>query len=324
MEISELGKVGLIDRLTKGLTTKNAATLKGVGDDAAVLHYPDTAVISAHRMLMQGVHFDLIYTAMQELGYKAAMEVLSDIFAMNGTPRQLMVTIAIDRRFKVEDLDDFRVGLQSACDKWSVDIVGLDVTSSLTGVAISITALGEAKKNNVIYRHGAKETDLVCVSGDLGAAYMGLRLLEREKRIYFDGLKEVNRQLDEARKAANDKLAKHLQEEYHQKLRDFQPDFSGREYLIERQLKPEARGDILQLLHENNIRPTAMLSVADSLNSALLHLCRDSQCGCRIYEKNLPIDYQTAVQAEEFNMNVTTCAMNGGQDFELLFIQVHD
>ncbi len=319
MEIAELGKVGLIDRLTKDIQTKNASTVSGLGDDAAVAAYPQTDVLTAHRLLMQGVDFDLIYTAMQELGYKAAMIAMADIFAMNGTPRQLMVSIAVDKRFKVEDLDDFRQGLDSACAKWDVDITGLDVTSSFTGVAVSVTVIGEAAHEDVVYRHGARETDLVCVSGDLGAAYMGLQLLEREKRIYFNGINDIRRQLAEAEKAGNDALVQHLKEEHDRKLRDFQPDFSGREYLVERQLKPEARGDILQLLRENTIRPTAMTVISDGLNSELLHLCRSSECGCRIYEKNIPIDYQTAVQAEEFNMNVTTCAMNGGQDYELLF-----
>lgn len=319
MEISELGKVGLLNRLTKDIHPANASTVRGVGDDCAVMHYPQTEVLTAHRLLMQGVHFDLIYTAMQELGYKAAMIAFADIFAMNGMPRQLMVSIAIDKRFKVEDMDDFKVGLDSACKKWGVDIVSVDVTSSFTGVAVSITAIGEANQGEVVFRNGAHETDLVCVTGDLGAAYMGLQLLEREKRIYFQGINDIRKQLAEAEKNGNDTLIQHLKEEHDRKLRDFQPDFSGREYLVERQLKPEARGDMLQLLRENGIKPTAMISISDGLNSELLHLCHDNHCGCRIYEKNIPIDYQTAVQAEEFNMNVTTCAMNGGQDYELLF-----
>ena len=185
-------------------------------------------------------------------------------------------------------------------------------------MAISITCIGDAKKDDIVYRNGAKETDLICVSGDLGAAYMGLQLLEREKTVYYQQLDDINRKISEAKKAGNDALVKHLREQG-AKTADFQPDFAGREYLLERQLQPEARGDILQLLRENNIKPTAMMDISDGLSSELLHICKQSQCGCRVYEKNIPIDYQTAVQAEEFNMNVTTCAMNGGEDYELLF-----
>ena len=253
---------------------------------------------------MEGVHFDLTYIDMQHLGYKAAMVNISDIFAMNGTPRQLVVSLALSKKFNVENLEDFYKGLQLACDKWNVDIVGGDTTSSYTGLAISITCIGEARKEDIIYRKGAKDTDLICVSGDLGAAYMGLQLLEREKSVYYQ-------QVEEARKK-NDKRA--LEE-----LRNFQPDFAGREYLLERQLKPEARGDIIRKLKEMNIKPTAMMDISDGLSSELMHICKQSDCGCRIYEKNIPIDYQTAVTCEEFNMNLTTAALNGGEDYELLF-----
>ena len=229
---------------------------------------------------------------------------ISDIFAMNGTPRQLTVSIALSKRFKVEDMDDFYSGLKLACDKWGVDIVGGDTTSSYTGLAISITCIGEARKDDIVYRSGAKDTDLICVSGDLGAAYMGLQLLEREKSVYYQ-------QVDEARKK-NDKRA--LEE-----LRNFQPDFAGKEYLLQRQLQTEARGDIIAQFRELGIRPTAMMDISDGLSSELMHICKESGCGCRIYEKNIPIDYQTAVMAEEMNMNVTTCALNGGEDYELLF-----
>ena len=303
-EISALGEFGLIKRLTKDLKTNNDATLYGVGDDCAVLHYPDSEVLVSTDMLMEGVHFDLTYIDMYHLGFKSAQVNISDIFAMNGTPRQLIVSLALSKRFKVEDLEEFYAGLRAACEQWKVDIVGGDTTSSYTGLAVSITCIGEAPRDEIVYRNGAKDTDLVCVSGDLGAAYMGLQLLEREKTVYYQ-------QVDEARKK-NDQLAL-------QQLKAFQPDFAGKEYLLQRQLRPEARGDIIKRLREANIKPTAMMDISDGLSSELLHICDQSNCGCRVFEKNIPIDYQTAVMAEEMNMNVTTCAMNGGEDYELLF-----
>ena len=294
MEISELGEFGLISHLTEGIQPHNESTLKGVGDDCAVLHYPGSEVLVTTDMLMEGVHFDLTYIDLKHLGYKSAMVNISDIFAMNGTPRQMVVSIALSRRFKVEDMEQFYAGLRLACDKWGVDIVGGDTTSSLTGLAISITCIGEATKNDIVYRKGAKDTDLICVSGDLGAAYMGLQLLEREKRVYYQ-------QVEEARKANNQNALK--------QLADFQPDFAGKEYIIQRQIMPEARGDIIRQLSEAHIRPTAMMDISDGLSSELLHICQQSGCGCRVFEKNIPIDYQTAVMAEELNMNVTTCAL---------------
>ena len=303
-DISKLGEFGLIHHLTDNIKLKNESTIKGVGDDCAVLHYPDSEVLVTTDMLMEGVHFDLTYIDMQHLGYKSAMVNISDIFAMNGTPRQLTVSLALSKRFKVEDMEQFYSGLRMACDKWGVDIVGGDTTSSYTGLAISITCIGEARKEDIVYRNGAKDTDLICVTGDLGAAYMGLQLLEREKSVYYQ-------QVDEARKK-NDKRA--LEE-----LRDFQPDFAGKEYLLQRQLQTEARGDIIARFRELNIHPTAMMDISDGLSSELMHICKQSNCGCRIYEKNIPIDYQTAVMAEEMNMNVTACALNGGEDYELLF-----
>ena len=303
-DISKLGEFGLIHHLTDNIKIKNESTVKGVGDDCAVLHYPDSEVLVTTDMLMEGVHFDLTYIDLQHLGYKSAMVNISDIFAMNGTPRQLTVSIALSKRFKVEDMEEFFSGLRMACDKWGVDIVGGDTTSSYTGLAISITCIGEARKEDIVYRNGAKDTDLICVTGDLGAAYMGLQLLEREKSVYYQ-------QVDEARKK-NDKRA--LEE-----LKGFQPDFAGKEYLLQRQLQTEARGDIIARFRELNIRPTAMMDISDGLSSELMHICKQSNCGCRIYEKNIPIDYQTAVMAEELNMNVTTCALNGGEDYELLF-----
>ena len=303
-EISSLGEFGLIKRLTQNIKTTNSATLYGVGDDCAVLHYPDTEVLVTTDMLMEGVHFDLTYIDLYHLGFKSAQVNISDIFAMNGTPQQLVVSLALSKRFKVEDLEEFYAGLQAACKQWNVDIVGGDTTSSYTGLAVSITCIGEAPRNEIVYRNGAKDTDLICVSGDLGAAYMGLQLLEREKTVYYQ-------QVDEARKK-NDQLAL-------QHLKAFQPDFAGKEYLLQRQLRPEARGDIIKRLRDANIKPTAMMDISDGLSSELLHICEQSNCGCRVFEKNIPIDYQTAVMAEEMNMNVTTCAMNGGEDYELLF-----
>jgi len=252
------------------------------------------------------------------LGYKSAMVNISDIFAMNGTPRQLVVSLALSKRFRVEDLDDFYRGLRKACDKWHVDIVGGDTTSSYTGLAISITCIGEAAKEDIVYRHGAKETDLICVSGDLGGAYMGLQLLEREKSVYYAQVEDIRKKIAEAKANSESQRLAALNQDLAD-MRNFQPDFAGKEYLLQRQLQPEARGDIIEKLREANIHPTAMMDVSDGLSSELMHICEQSHCGCRVYEKNIPIDYQTAVMAEEFNMNLTTCAMNGGEDYELLF-----
>lgn len=304
MEIAKLGEFGLIERLTKDIKLKNNSTRYGVGDNCAVLHYPDSEVLVTTDMLMEGVHFDLTYIDMEHLGYKAATVNISDIFAMNGTPRQLIVSIALSKRFTVEDMEAFYAGLNMACERWGVDVVGGDTTSSYTGLAISITCIGEARKEEIVYRNGAKETDLICVTGDLGAAYMGLQLLEREKAVYYQ-------QVEEARKKGDQAAQKDLQH--------FQPDFAGKEYLLQRQLQPEARGDMIAKLREMNIRPTAMMDISDGLSSELLHICKQSHCGCRVYENKLPIDYQTAVMAEEFNMNLSTCALNGGEDYELLF-----
>lgn len=304
MEIAKLGEFGLIDRLTKDIKPQNESTKYGVGDDCAVLSYPNSEVLVTTDMLMEGVHFDLTYRDLEHLGYKSAMVNISDIFAMNGTPRQLTVSLAVSKRFTVEDMEQFYNGLRLACDKWHVDIVGGDTTSSYTGLAISITCIGEAKKEDIVYRNGAKETDLICVSGDLGAAYMGLQLLEREKSVYYS-------QVDEAKRKGDKKAL--------ESLAQFQPDFAGKEYLLQRQLRTEARGDIIEKLRAAGIRPTAMMDISDGLSSELMHICKQSHVGCRIFEKQIPIDYQTAVMAEELNMNVTTCALNGGEDYELLF-----
>ncbi len=298
MEISELGEFGLIRRLTENLNNENPSTLKGVGDDCAVLKPTEsTQTLVTTDLLMEGVHFDLTYVPLKHLGYKAVMVNLSDIYAMNGTPRQITVSLAISKKFTVEDIEDLFAGMKLACEKHHVDIVGGDTTSSLTGLAISITAIGEALPSDIVYRNGAKETDLICVSGNLGASYMGLQLLEREKAVY-----DAQNQ--------NSKF---------KNQNDFQPDFSGYEYLLERQLKPEARRDIIEALAKANIHPTSMMDISDGLSSELLHICSQSNVGCRVYEDRIPLDYQTAAMAEEMNMNVTTCALNGGEDYELLF-----
>jgi thiamine-monophosphate kinase len=313
MDISKLGEFGLIDHLTKDIKINNESTKKSVGDDCAVIHYDGTETLVTTDMLMEGVHFDLTYVDLKHLGYKSAMVNLSDVFAMGGTPRQITVSIALSKRFQVEDLEDFYEGLRMACDKWGVDIIGGDTTSSMTGLAISITCIGEAKKEDIIYRNGARETDLVCVSGDLGAAYMGLQLLEREKMVYYNQVKDIQEKI----KKTTD--AKQL-EALKQRLNEaWQPDFAGKEYLIQRQLQTEARGDILIKLREAGINPTSMIDISDGLSSEMHHICKQSDKGCRIFEKFLPIDYQTAIMAEELNMNVTTCALNGGEDYELLF-----
>ena len=287
-EIATLGEFGLIRHLTEDIKLKNESTLKGIGDDAAVLDYQDKLTLVTTDLLLEGVHFDLTYVPLKHLGYKSAVVNFSDIYAMNGFPRQITVSIGLSKRFSVEDMEELYSGIRLACDVYGVDLVGGDTSASLTGLSISITCIGEGEKGKVVYRNGAHETDLICVSGDLGAAYMGLQLLEREKRV-FQGEKE------------------------------FTPDFSGKEYLLERQLKPEARKDIIEKLRKVNVLPTAMMDISDGLSSELLHISKESHVGCRVYEDRIPIDYQTAVMAEQFNMNLVTAALNGGEDYELLF-----
>lgn len=316
MEISTIGEFGLIDRLTHDLPKQNTSTVYGVGDDCAVLSYPDSRVLVTTDLLMEGVHFDLTYIDLKHLGYKSAMVNISDIFAMNGTPRQITVSLALSKRFTVEDMEELYAGIRLACEKWGVDIVGGDTTSSYTGLAISITCIGEAREDEIVYRNGAHDTDLICVSGDLGAAYMGLQLLEREKSVYYSQVEELQKKIAEAKAAGDDKKLSALNT---QLSTLGQPDFSGKEYLLQRQLQTEARGDVIKKLREAGIRPTAMMDISDGLSSELLHICKQSGVGCRIFEKQLPIDYQTAVMAEELNMNVTTCALNGGEDYELVF-----
>lgn len=287
-EISSLGEFGLIESLTHDFKVKNSSTVKGVGDDCAVIDNAGKKTLVTTDLLLEGIHFDLTYTPLKHLGYKAVAVNLSDVYAMNGTPRQITVSLGISKRFTVEHINELYAGIYAACERYGVDLVGGDTSASVTGLLISITCIGEANEEEIVYRSGAKDTDLICVSGDLGAAYMGLQLLERE-RVASAGEK------------------------------DFQPDFAGREYLLERQLKPEPRADVIAELRKLGIKPTAMMDVSDGLSSELLHICKESGVGCRVYENRIPIDYQTAVMAEELNMNLVTAAMNGGEDYELLF-----
>lgn len=288
-EISQLGEFGLIDRLTDGLQPAHESTVLGPADDAAILSYPaDRQVLVTTDMLLENVHFDLTYVPLKHLGYKAAVVNFSDIYAMNGTPRQITVGLGISRRFTVEHIEQLYEGIRLACQIYNVDIVGGDTCASHQGLVISVTCIGDAAPDKVVRRSGAKPTDLICVSGDLGAAYMGLQLLEREK-------------VASAGRA------------------DFEPDFAGKEYIVERQLKPEARKDVVAALAAAGIVPTSMIDISDGLSSELMHLCKDSHTGCRVYEDRIPIDYQTAVMAEELNMNLVTAALNGGEDYELLF-----
>lgn len=287
-EISTLGEFGLINHLTKSFQISNSSTGKGVGDDAAVLSYPENKVLVTTDLLLEGIHFDLMYVPLKHLGYKAAVVNFSDIYAMNGAPKQITVSLGISKRFAVEDLDELYAGIKLACERYGVDLIGGDTSASVTGLTLSITCVGEVAADKLVFRDGARENDLICVTGDLGAAYMGLQLLEREK-IAFSG------------------------------QADFQPDFKGKDYLLERQLKPEAQKELVATLASKNIVPTSMIDISDGLSSEILHICTQSKKGCRIYEERLPIDYQTAAMAEELNMNLTTAAMNGGEDYELLF-----
>lgn len=288
-EISELGEFGLIDRLTKDIKLKNPGTVLGVGDDAAILKFGDKDALVTTDLLLEGIHFDLRYVPLKHLGYKAAVVNFSDIYAMNGLPKQITVSIGASSRFTVEHLEELYSGIRTACEVYGVDLVGGDTSASRTGLIISITCLGEADSDEIVRRDGANETDLICVSGDFGAAFMGLQLLERENN--------VAAQADE----------------------NFQPKFQGKEYILERQLKPEARKDIVMALRDAGVKPTSMMDVSDGLSSELMHICKGSDTGCRVYEDRIPIDYQTAVMAEELNMNVVMAALNGGEDYELLF-----
>jgi len=287
-ELGELGEFGLIDHLCNDIVIKNESTLLGVGDDAAVICNFNTSTLISTDLLVEGVHFDLAYMPLKHLGYKAAVVNFSDIVAMNGTPKQLLVGIAVSNRYSVEALEELYDGIKLACEKYKVDLVGGDTTSSTSGLFISMTIIGEAKAEEIAYRSGAKEGNLLCVSGNLGAAYMGLLLLEREKEVY------------KANPAA-------------------QPELEGYDYILQRQLKPEARLDIIQLLKSNNIQPTAMIDISDGLASEILHICKQSETGCNLYEEKIPIDPTTISLADEFKIIPTVAALSGGEDYELLF-----
>lgn len=291
MEISHYGEFGLIRHLTQDFPLRQKSSVYGIGDDCAVIDSGDGQTVVTTDLLLEGIHFDLTYCPLRHLGYKACIVNFSDVYAMMGTPRQITVSLGISKRFKVEDLEELYAGIRLACEIYNVDLVGGDTSASMTGLTISITCIGVAEKP--VYRNGAKPNDLICVSGDLGAAYMGLQLLEREKAMFNTSTPDEKQ--------------------------EFKPQFEGREYLLERQLKPEARKDIVAELKAHNITPTAMMDISDGLSSELLHICRQSGTGCRVYEERIPIDYQTAAQAEEFHLNLTTVAMNGGEDYELLF-----
>jgi thiamine-monophosphate kinase len=286
--IEELGEFGLIDHLTKNIKIVQSSTIKGVGDDSAVLDFKDKKVLVSTDMLLEGIHFDLAYTPLKHLGYKAVQVNLSDIYAMNGTAAQVTVSIGISSKFLLEAVEELYEGIYLACEKYNVDLIGGDTTSSKQGLVISITAIGYADEKDVVYRNGAEEGDLICVSGDLGGAYVGLQLLEREKLIYLENPK-------------------------------IQPDLEGKDYIVERQLKPEARKDIIDLLKEIEVKPTSMIDVSDGLASELLHICKQSNKGCNLYEDKIPLDPMTFETAREFNLDPTVCALSGGEDYELLF-----
>ncbi len=286
--ISELGEFGLIERLTKGIVPRNESTLTGIGDDAAVIEYPGKCIVMSTDLLTEGVHFNLMYVPLRYLGYKSVIVNLSDIYAMNAHPRQIIVSIAISNKFSVEAVEEIYSGIISACDKYGVDLVGGDTTSSLTGLTLSISVIGEAVRNNLVYRSGAQEGDLLYVTGDLGGAYMGLQLLERENEVF-----KVNQNM--------------------------QPQLQGYDYILERQLKPEARADIVGKFEKLGIKPTSMIDISDGLSSEILHLCKKSQVGCRLFEEKVPMDDQTKKLASEMNINPLVAALNGGEDYELLF-----
>lgn len=287
-DIATLGEFGLIDHITKDFTIKHVDSLKGVGDDAAVIDCGTKLMLVSTDLLLEGIHFDLVYTPLTHLGYKTVVAGISDIYAMNGTPRQITLSIGVSARFTLEQIEDIYKGVKIACDKYGVDLVGGDTSSSLTGLMLSITTIGEVDKDKVVYRSGARNNDLICVTGNLGAAYMGLQLLEREKRV----LKGVDNP---------------------------QPKFDGYQYILQRELKPEARKDIIESLAENNIVPTSMIDISDGLASEVLQICKASKAGARIYLNRIPIAKETFAMAEELNFDPVVAALNGGDDYELLF-----
>ena len=286
--LAELGEFGLIDHITKYFKVEQPSTIKGVGDDAAVLAASEQQTLVTTDLLVEGVHFDLSYMPLKHLGYKSVMVNLSDVYAMNGTAAQITVSIAVSNRFPLEAIEELYAGIQLACDTYKIDLVGGDTTSSTKGILISVTAIGKANKEDIVFRNTAKETDLIVVSGDLGAAYLGLQVLEREKQVF-----KVNP--------------------------NSQPDLDNYTYLIERQLKPEARKDIAGLLKELEVQPTSMIDISDGLSSELFHICTQSKVGCKIYEDKLPLDPQVISACEEFELDSTMVALSGGEDYELLF-----
>jgi thiamine-monophosphate kinase len=287
-DIEKLGEFGLINHLTKNIKLVQASTVKGVGDDAAVLDFEGKKTLVSTDMLLEGIHFDLAYTPLKHLGYKAVQVNLSDIYAMNGTVSQVTVSIGISSRFPLEAVEELYEGIYLACEKYNVDLIGGDTTSSKQGLVISVTSIGYADEKDIVYRSGAEEGDLICVSGDLGGAYTGLQLLEREKMIYLENP-------------------------------NIQPDLEGKDYIVERQLKPEARRDIVELLKSIDVKPTAMIDVSDGLASEIMHICKQSGKGCNLYEDKIPLDPMTFDTAREFNLDPTVCALSGGEDYELLF-----
>jgi len=287
-EISSLGEFKLIDHLTQNFEVRDAFTVKGIGDDAAVIDNAGKLTVVTTDMLVEGIHFDLMYTPLKHLGYKSIVVNLSDVYAMNAIPHQVTVSLAISNRFSVEALEELYDGIHHACSYYDVDLVGGDTTSSLKGLIISVTAIGDANENELTYRNGARDGDLVCVSGDLGAAYLGLQLLEREKSIYLENA-------------------------------NIQPDFENKKYIIGRMLKPEARKDMIEFFRDQQIKPTSMIDISDGLSSEMMHICKQSGCGAILYETDIPIHEETYDQAMQFNIEPTTCALNGGEDYELLF-----
>lgn len=287
-ELEELGEFGLIKHLTENIELQNKSSIKGVGDDAAVIQYDNKQTVVTTDLLVEGIHFDLLYTPLKHLGYKAVTVNLSDVYAMNAQPKQITVSLAVSNRISIEALEDLYEGMLLACNIYGVDLVGGDTTSSTSGLIISVTALGEVEEKDLVYRDGAKENDLICVSGDLGGAFMGLQLLEREKQIYTENP-------------------------------GVQPDFSGFDYVLERQLKPEPRKDVIDMFKEIDVKPTAMIDVSDGLSSDLIHICQQSNVGCTIYEDKIPLDHTTTTLADEMKLDATVCALNGGEDYELLF-----
>jgi thiamine-monophosphate kinase len=287
-EIEKLGEFGLIRHLTGDIRSHHPGTLKGIGDDAAVLDYGNNLVVVTSDMLMEGIHFNLMYTPMKHLGYKAVVANLSDLYAMNATPKQILVSMAISAKLALWQIENLYAGIKLACETYKVDLAGGDTSTSLTGLALSITAIGEGVRERLVYRSGAKKNDLICVTGDLGAAYLGLQLLEREKKIFMENP-------------------------------DAQPELSGYDYLLQRQLKPEPRADIIEYFKENNVMPSSMIDISDGLSSETLHICNESNTGCKLFAEHIPVDPETEKLAAEFNITPLVAALNGGEDYELLF-----